>query len=620
MKTRETAALEATNDLSIEQELARTTLERSMWRRVLPLVRPIRAYVAMVVALEAALVGSIFLRPLFVRQIIDRGFVRSAGAITVDVAVVALMTSGMAVAWVARFGLASASQYVAAKGAARMLGDLRRRVYAHIQTLSARYFDRTKVGRIVSRADRDVDMLEPLVVQGPPEIVSACLRCLGASAMLFATSPTLFWGLLVIVPVLLPTTTLFHRLASKNFGRVAEARSRFTAHLVESVSGVKVIQQTGQEEDNFRRYAALVLDFNRTLVRGNVRTSWFLPLTAFLSTFAICVIVFVGGRGVALGELTLGQLAASTFYIHLFLGPLQELGDLFERYAAGTAVAQRIFLLLDTPAEVEDASDAIVLTGVRGSVSFEDVTFAYDERRGDVIHGLSLRVAPGEHVAIVGPTGHGKSTLVQLLTRFYDVRAGAVRIDGHDLRHVTQRSLREHVGVVLQDNVLFSGTVLDNLRLGARDRTDAEIVAAARELGVEEIIQRLPKGFDTEVGPLGANLSHGQRQLVCLVRAYVADPAVLVLDEATSAIDTQTERRIQHALRRLCAGRTAIIIAHRLSTIRDVDRIAVIRHGRLVEDGSHEALLARGGLYVEIHAAYERGQAGVAVEPVRATA
>jgi ABC-type multidrug transport system fused ATPase/permease subunit len=301
------------------------------------------------------------------------------------------------------------------------------------------------------------------------------------------------------------------------------------------------------------------------------------------------------------------------FYVYLFLGPLQELGDLFERYAAGTAAAQRIFLLLDTEPEIVDKAEPQRLGAVRGQVEFENVTFGYDvARRGPVIRNFSLEVSAGQRVAIVGATGHGKSTLVQLLTRFYEPQSGRILLDGHDIRELEQKNLRRAVGVVLQDNVLFSGSVLENLRAGAASFTDEQVLAAANELGVDELLRRLPNGYLTEVGALGANLSHGQRQIVCLLRAYLSNPAVLVLDEATSAIDIQTERRIQHALRRLCEGRTAIIIAHRLATIRDADRIAVIRQGALVELGTHDELLAAGGAYEEVHRAYQRGQGNTA--------
>jgi putative ABC transport system ATP-binding protein/ATP-binding cassette subfamily B protein len=609
-RSREAQAREKGNaDLAVEEELAQAALERNMFRRMAPLLAPVKGQVVAVIAIECLVVVTVFLRPWILRQAIDRGLSLGARGWRAEPRLLAAMIIALGATWAARFVLAGVSQFIAGRAAIRVLNELRGQVFAHVQTLSVRYFDRTKVGRIVSRADRDVDTLEPLLIQGPPELLSAILRCGVSGALLYSISAELFWGVACLVPILAPAIWLFHRLASRNWGRVAERRSRFTSHLVESVNGVRVLQQTGREEFNRQRYKALLDDFTSTLIKGNIRTSWFPPFTAVLATTGMAIIVVVGSRLVALGSMSLGQLAAGLFYIFLFLGPLQELGDLFERYAAGTAVAQRIFLLLDTKPEILDRPGAIALARPRGEVEFERVTFAYDtKRRAPVIRELSLRVRAGERVAIVGPTGHGKSTLMQLLTRFYEPQQGAVRLDGIDIRDLAQHDLRRHIGVVLQDNVLFTGTILDNLKLGAPSATDAEVVKAADKLRVDELLRRLPNGYQTEVGPLGANLSHGQRQLVCLVRAYLSDPAVLVLDEATSAIDVQTERRIQEALRALCASRTALVIAHRLATIRDADRIAVIRDGELCELGSHDELIARGGFYADIHRAYEEGQ------------
>ncbi len=603
-------ALRVLSDIELEEMLANEKLERSMFWRLLPLLYPVRYFVAGSVLMEILLVGFIFLRPFFIQQSIDNGLVTDVtGALSVDWQILGWSLVGIAVAWGGRFGIAGVSQFLSGSAAIRVLNALRVRVFSHVQYLSVGYFDRTKAGRIISRIDRDVDSLEPLMIQGPPEMLSALLRCIVAGVLLWFVSPVLFFSLASVIPLLFIATWLFKRLAQRNYAKVAENRARFTAHLVETVAGVRMIKQTVQEESNRARYRVLIDDFIRSLIRNNLLSGWFTHFTGVLTTLGMMALLVSGSREIALEHITFGQFAASLFYVFIFLGPLQELGDLFERYVNGAASAQRIFLLLDTKPEINDADQAVELAHVRGEVEFRDVVFAYNPRLPTpVIRGLNLHVPAGEVLAIVGPTGHGKSTLVQLLTRFYEVQSGAILIDGVDVRNIAQHNLRHHVGVVLQDNVLFSGTIIDNLRLAKPDAGDDVLKAAAVELGIDELISRLPHGYLTEVGAMGSHLSHGQRQLVCLVRAYLANPAILILDEATSAVDIQTERRIQHALRRLCEGRTAIIIAHRLATIRDADRIAVIKHGELVELGSHDELITRKGSYAELYKAYEAGE------------
>lgn len=602
----------ALSDIQLEELLAKTSLERGMFMRLLPLLAPVKKWVLGAIIIEALLVAAIFMRPWLVSYLIDNGFIRSAKTIEVNYQIILWTGIAFSLTWAARFILAGFGQYFGGRAAIHVINELRIRVFTHVQKLSVGYFDRTKAGRITARADSDVNALEPLLIQGPPELLSALLRCVVAGVMLWLISPLLFASVVAIVPIMAIATAIFKKISQRNWGIVAENRSRFTAHLVETVAGVRAIKQNAYESINQKRYYNLVDNFNKALVHGNIRASWFAPFTAILTTAAMAVLLVVGGRGVALDQITMGQLAASLFYVFIFLAPLQELSDLFERYANGSACAQRIFLLLDTQPEIVDPENPQALPKVEGHVSFNQIKFSYVANAKQwVIDDLNLHLPAGEVLAIVGPTGHGKSTLVQLLTRFYDVNEGSVTIDTIDVKNLRQTDLRRHVGVVLQDNVLFSGSILENLRLAAPQSNDNELIAAAEALDAHELLAALPEGYQTQVGPLGSLLSHGQRQLVCLVRAYLANPAILVLDEATSAVDVKTERRLQIALRRLCEGRTAIIIAHRLSTIRDADRIAVIREGRVVESGKHDELIEAQGFYASLYKAYEENSVGV---------
>lgn len=592
----------ASNELAREEQAAGRRLDLQLLRRLFGLLRGQGRRLRLVLLAEVLLVGSVVLRPLLFQFAIDRGL-PADGAGGLDF--VPLWVLGMAgivtLLWALRFGLMAWSNVLAGDLAIAVLGDLRRRLACHVATLDVAYFDRVRAGRIVACADRDADNLQPLLVDGPPVLLATSLRCLFAGVMLAWMAWPIFSWLLPLVPVLMLAMIGFRRLGIRLWGAAAEARAQVTSALVETVGGVRVIQQAVHEDANRARYHDLLRAMDRRTIRATAGFAWFQPLAFLLFSLGICIVLVRGGEAVVGGQMSLGQLTASVFYVFLFLGPLQELGDLFERAATASAAGARIFLLLDTPARIHDPIAPAALPPAQGAIRFEGVTFGYDPQR-PVLAGFDLVIPPGQTLAIVGPTGHGKSTLVQLLVRFYEVQQGRVLVDGVDLRDWPQDRLRQRIGIVLQDNVLFAGSVLDNLRLARPEADDATLIAAARELGADRVLERLPQGWHSEVGPEGRALSAGQRQLVCLVRAALADPAVLVLDEATSAVDLATERRLQLALSRLVRGRTALVIAHRLATVRDADRVIVLQDGCIVEDGSPAALLAAGGLYARLHA------------------
>jgi putative ABC transport system ATP-binding protein len=599
-------------DLAIEEELAGKRLDRSSILRVLGLVRPHARSLAWVMGLQVLAVATIVGRPWFLGQLIDEALIPVAGGYDLDQAYALMLGLGLTAMWAGRFVFLVLSRIFAVDLAITVLSDLRERVYAHVQSLSVSFFDRTRTGRIVSRVDRDVDSLEPLMLEALPQLLGIVLRCAGGAVLLAIVAPQVLGWLAILAPILICTMLLFKKVGTALWGWLNEHKGRVTAHLVETIHGVRLLQQAGREADNRARYDGLLAGLDRATVLAAWGWGWFMPFVMMLFILGICIVIVSGGTALALGELTAGQLAQSVFYVFLFLGPLMEIGDLFERGAAGAAAGQRIFLLLDTPAAVADPEQASELAQpVRGELRLEEVRFRYvgDDDSPWILDGIDLHIPPGSTVAVVGATGHGKSTLVQLLTRFYDVNEGRITLDGVDIRQLRQHDLRRHLALVLQDNVLFSGTVLDNLRLARKGASDEELIAACNDLGIAEVIEGLPRSWYTEVGAGGEMLSQGQRQVLCLARAWLADPTILVLDEATSAVDVQTEGLIQSALKRLAADRTAIIVAHRLSTIKDADRILVIHQGRIAEQGPHDELVALGGRYAELYERYRQSGA-----------
>src|SRR5256714_4525912 len=474
-------------------------------------------------------------------------------------------------------------------------------MFAHLQRLSLRFCDRTQMGRVMSRLQSDIDVLEAKLSSGLLSILGSLVALIGIVGTMLAMDVPLALLSFTVLPVMFVIAAFWQRHAQRSFRRTRAAISVVNATLQENISGMRVIQSLAREDRNRVEFDGLNRHNRDTNLQASGIAALVLPLVEVVAAVAIALVVVYGGMLVMQGHLKVGVLVAFTLYINRFFDPIRDLSQQYTQLQRAAVAAERIFHILDVPVEIVDRPDARELPPIRGDVEFAGVVFGYNPQR-PVLHGLTLRIAAGQTIAIVGPTGAGKSTIAALLSRFYDVQGGTVLVDGHDVRAVTQRSLRRQVGVVLQDAFLFTGTIAENIRYGHLEASDAEVEEAARAVGAHDLIMRLPAGYETPIRERGQNLSVGQRQLISFARALLADPRILVLDEATANIDTFTELLVQQGLRRLLRGRTALVIAHRLSTIRDADRIIVLQGGRVVEQGRHAELLARGGAYATLSA------------------
>ena len=497
--------------------------------------------------------------------------------------------------------VASAGQrYLLAWVGQRVLATFREQLFQHLQELSLGYHDTHIIGVTLSRIINDVAVINELLSQGLVTLIGDTLLLGGIVIVMLTMSPRLALVTFAVLPLMLLATALFTRRAKVAFRQTRARIAAVVGDLAEDLSGMRVIQAFAQEDTSRERFD----DVNRANRDANIAAMSlsfvFLPTVEFLGMLATGIVLWFGGMAVAADELTLGVVVAFLAYVSRFFEPIQELSRLYTTMQAAMAGGERVLALLDTEPEVRDATGAIEMPVISGKVELRDVSFSY---RGDtrVLHDVNLHVAPGQTVALVGPTGAGKTSIANIIARFYEVTEGAVEIDGIDVRSVTQRSLRRQMGLVPQDPFLFSGTIAGNVRFGRPAASDAEVEEAARMANAHEFILALPDGYDTEILEGGVNLSVGQRQLICIARAVLADPRILILDEATASVDTITEMLIQDALQRLLAGRTAVVIAHRLSTIQHADQICVVDAGRIVERGRHDELLARGGLYRDLY-------------------
>ena len=494
----------------------------------------------------------------------------------------------------------SAQTYFTGWTGERILADLRNLLFRHLQRLSLGFYERNRAGVIISRLTNDVEALDQLVTDGVTSLVQNTLTLLGSAIILFFLDWRLALATLTVMPAMTIATSLFRKYSARAYRDVRERLGLVTATLAEDIAGMRIVQAFTREpsaERNFRRVSEHYRDANQRTV---VLNGLYFPFVDFLSAIATAVVLGYGGYLVFGRSITAGTLFAFIGYLSNFFDPVQQLSQLYNTFLSATAALDKIMDVLDEEPEIRDKPDAYELPRIEGHVRFEGVRFGYG-KGPEVLHGLDLDVPAGTTVALVGHTGAGKSTIAKLLARFYDPREGRITIDGHDLRDVTQESLRRQLGIVPQEGFLFAGTVRDNVAFGRPDATPEDVVAASNAVGAHDFVLRLEDGYETQLQERGSRLSLGQRQLVALARALLADPRILILDEPTSSVDIGTERRIEQALRTLLAGRTAFVIAHRLSTIRDADLIVVLEHGRIVEQGTHDELLRKRGLYTSLY-------------------
>ncbi len=572
--------------------------DHGVMTRLLPYLRPHKKRMALAVVSMLVYAATSYVQPLLIgvalSHFIARGDMR--GLNLLGIAFLALVL----VSWGAQYVQLATTGYLGQ----RVLYTLRQELFDHLQKLSLRFYDNNEVGRVMSRMTSDVTVMQELLTSGVLTILADIVGLGLIIFFLLILDVQLALLTLLVVPILVGSMILWQQRARRAFIHVRQAIAIVNANLQENVSGVRVIQSLSRERENVRRFKDINADNLSANIEAGRLQAVVMPLVEVLSAAATAIVIIVGGQRVLSGSLDpvlgVGFILSFALYIQRFFNPIRDLVLQYTALQRAMAGGARVFEVLEMQPDIVDGEDAQDLEDIKGEVMFDHMSFSYVPEV-EVLHDINLHVRPGETIAFVGPTGAGKTTMTALITRFYDASKGHVLIDGRDIKDIRRQSLTRRVGLVLQDPFLFSGTVADNIRYGRLDATDAEVEEAARTVGAHDFIVRLEQGYDTVLQERGQNLSVGQRQLISFARAVLANPRILILDEATANVDTRTEVVIQQALKRLLKGRTSFVIAHRLSTIRGAERVVVMDDGRIVETGTHDELLAKNGLYANLY-------------------
>lgn len=566
-------------------------------RRMLTYLRPYRGKMLVALILTLFQSGLTLLSPYLVKVAIDQYITPKDQAGLINIA---LLIGG---AFIALFFVSAGQGYLLSWVGQRVLATLRSELFRHLQRLQLGYHDRHITGVTVSHVINDVAEINELLSQGVITLLGDLVVLIGIIVIMITMSPRLALLTLTVLPLMFLVTWLFSRQARTAFRVTRSKVAAVVGDLAEDINGIRAIQAFTQEKTSQTRFEQVNRENRNAYINAMSLSFIFLPAIEFLGMLATVIVLWFGGHFVLKEQVTLGVMVAFLSYVTRFFQPIQELSRLYTTFQSAMAGGEQVIQLLDTPIEIEDQKDAVELTSIKGKIALSQVTFQYRPDTPSVLHDINLTIQPGKTVALVGPTGAGKTTIANLIARFYDVSEGAITIDDIDIRTVTQESLRKQVRVISQDPFLFSRTIAENIRYGRPEASDQEVEAAAREANAHEFISQMPEGYQTKILEGGVNVSQGQRQLISIARALLTDPRVLILDEATANIDTVTEALIQEALARLLRGRTAIVIAHRLSTVRNADRVYVLDQGRIVEQGTHADLLTNKGLYSDL---YER--------------